>query len=102
MARATPILITPLARRKFDGNQLLDTHGLYAEAVRQLAKSEQVGLIDLSAISMDWLQALGPEASKLFYMHVPETATPDLQQADDTHLRARGAVQEACMVVAAW
>ncbi len=94
--------MTPLARRKFDGNQLLDTHGLYAQAIRQLAKSEQVALIDLTAISMDWLRALGPEASKLFYMHVPEARTPDLQQADDTHLHARGAVRVACMLVAAW
>ena len=34
---ATPILITPLARRKFDHGQLLDTHGLYSQAVRALA-----------------------------------------------------------------
>lgn len=98
----TPILITPLARRKFDGSQLLDTHGLYAEAIRQLAKAEGVGLIDLSVISMDWLRALGPEASKLFYMHVPEARTPTLEQADDTHLHERGAVQVACMIMAAW
>lgn len=98
----TPVLITPLARRKFDGSQLLDTHGLYAQAVRQLAKTEAVALIDLSAISMDWLRALGPEASKLFYMHVPEARTPALEQADDTHLHERGAVQVACMVMTAW
>lgn len=98
----TPILITPLARRKFDGSQLLDTHGLYAQATRQLAQQENVALIDLTAISMDWLRALGPEASTLYYMHVPEARTPELQQADDTHLHERGAVQVACMVLAAW
>ena len=99
---ATPILITPLARRKFDGGQLLDTHGLYAQAVRRLAEDEKVALIDLTTISMDWLRALGPEASKLFYMHVPEARTPTLEQADDTHLHARGAVQVACLVLARW
>ena len=36
---ATPILITPVARRKFDRGQLLDTHGLYTQAVRDLAAS---------------------------------------------------------------
>ena len=54
---ATPILITPLARRKFDHGQLLDTHGLYSQSVRDLARHEQVGLIDLNASSMDWLRA---------------------------------------------
>ena len=50
---ATPILITPLARRKFERgsklDQLLDTHGAYSIAVRELARREQLGLIDLDA-----------------------------------------------------
>jgi len=98
---ATPILITPLARRKFERgskiDQLLDTHGEYASAVRALAQREGVGLIDLNAASMAWLRALGDEASKPFFMHVPEQ-----QQADDTHLQERGAVLVACLVVAGW
>lgn len=94
---ATPILITPVARRKFDHGQLLDTHGLYAQAVRDLAAREHVGLIDLSASSMDWLRALGEEASKSYYMHVPAQ-----NQQDDTHFQQRGAVMVACLVVAGW
>jgi len=98
---ATPILVTPLARRKFERgskiDQLLDTHGAYAQAVRDLAARERVGLIDLDAMSMDWLRALGDEPSKAFYMHVPE-----LGQADDTHLRDHGAYAVACMVVRGW
>lgn len=94
---ATPILITPLARRKFDKTQLLDTHGLYAQAVRDLALRENVGLIDLNASSMAWLRALGDEASKPYFMHVPAQG-----QADDTHLQQRGAIAVACQVVAGW
>ncbi|QNN71140.1 GDSL-type esterase/lipase family protein [Thermomonas carbonis] len=98
---ATPILITPLARRKFERgskiDQLLDTHGAYSIAVRELAKREQVGLIDLDAASTAWLRALGDDASKPFYMHVPEQ-----KLADDTHLQARGATAVACLVVGAW
>ena len=94
---ATPILVTPLARRKFDHGQLLDTHGLYAQAVRQLAAREHVGLIDLNRDSMDWLRALGDGPSKAFYMHVPEQA-----QSDDTHLQRRGGFAVACLVVAGW
>jgi lysophospholipase L1-like esterase/mannose-6-phosphate isomerase-like protein (cupin superfamily) len=95
--RATPILVTPLARRKFDHGQLLDTHGLYAQSVRELARTEGVGLIDLNASSSDWLRALGDEPSKQFFMHVPEQG-----QADDTHLQARGAHAVACLVVQGW
>ena len=99
---ATPLLITPVARRKFDRGQLLDTHGLYAQAVRDLAAREELGLIDLNASSSDWLRALGDEPSKLFFMHVPEARTPDEAQTDDTHFQERGAVAVACLVVDAW
>lgn len=99
---ATPVLITPVARRKFDHGQLLDTHGLYAQAVRDLAAREQIGLIDLNASSMDWLRALGDAPSKLFFMHVPEARSPDQPQTDDTHFRERGAAAVACLVVAGW
>lgn len=99
---ATPILITPVARRKFDRGQLLDTHGLYAQAVRDLAARENLGLIDLNASSADWLRALGDEPSKLFFMHVPEAGTPDQAQTDDTHFQERGAVAMACLVVGGW
>jgi len=94
---ATPILITPLARRVFDHGQLLDTHGAYAIAVRELAQRERIGLIDLTATSMDWLRALGDEASRHYYMHVPEQ-----QQHDDTHLQWHGATAVACLVVDGW
>lgn len=94
---ATPILVTPVARRKFDRGQLLDTHGVYAQAVRDLAAREHVALIDLTALSMDWLRAQGDEASKPYFMHVPAQ-----QQTDDTHFQTRGAVMVACLVVAGW
>ena len=94
---AKPILVTPVARRKFDHGQLLDTHGLYAQAVRDLASRENVGLIDLTALSMDWLRAAGDEASKAYFMHVPEQG-----QQDDTHFQRRGAVMVACLVVRGW
>ncbi|HWU69828.1 MAG TPA: cupin domain-containing protein [Pseudoxanthomonas sp.] len=98
---ATPLLITPLARRKFEpgtrSSQLLDTHGVYAQAVRELAARERVGLIDLTAASMDWLRAQGDEPSKAYFMHVPAQ-----NQADDTHLQERGAVMAACLVVQGW
>lgn len=94
---ATPILITPLARRIFDHGQLLDTHGAYTDSMRALARREQVALIDLNARSSAWLRALGDEPSKRYFMHVPE-----LGQKDDTHLQWHGATAVACLVVDEW
>ena len=94
---ATPVLVTPVARRKFDGNQLLDTHGPYPQALRELARREQVPLVDLTISSMDWLRLLGDADSKPYFMHVPAQ-----KQADDTHFSAAGAHVVACLVAAGW
>jgi lysophospholipase L1-like esterase/mannose-6-phosphate isomerase-like protein (cupin superfamily) len=94
---AFPALITPVARRKFDHGQLLDTHGAYPAAMRALAARERVPLVDLTAASMDWLRALGDASSKPYYMHVPEQG-----QADDTHFSRAGAALVACLVVREW
>lgn len=99
---AQPVLVTPVARRKFDHGQLLDTHGAYPPAVRALAAREAVPLVDLATASMDWLRALGDEASKPYYMHVPERRTPEREQADDTHFSRAGATLVACLVVREW
>ncbi|HWS25806.1 MAG TPA: GDSL-type esterase/lipase family protein [Xanthomonadales bacterium] len=93
---ATPVLLTPVARRAFDdAGRALDTHLEYAAAVRTVAAEEKVVLIDLSQRSMDWLDALGPEASKAYYLH-----DPVIGLVDDTHFHHRGAVAIACLVVA--
>lgn len=94
---ATPVLVTPVARRKFDGTQLLDTHGPYPQAVRELARREGIALVDLADSSMDWLRALGDAASKPYYLHVPAQ-----KQADDTHFSTAGARVVACLVAAGW
>lgn len=94
-AGAMPVLLTPVARRVFDDHgRAVDTHGEYAAAVRALAAQEKVTLIDLSQRSMDWLDALGPEASKAQYLH-----DPLIGLADDTHFHHRGAVAIACLVL---
>lgn len=92
-AGATPVLLTPVARRAFDRDGVVvDTHRGYADAVRALARRERLALVDLGLLSMNWLRELGAEASKAYYLHLPGAA------ADDTHTHARGASAIACMV----
>lgn len=94
---AQPVLITPVARRKFDHGQLLDTHGAYPPAMRELAEREDVPLVDLATASKNWLRVLGDEPSKPYYMHVPAQG-----QTDDTHFSRAGATLVACLVVREW
>lgn len=94
---ATPVLVTPVARRIFDGKYLVDTHGLYPQAVRTLAQREGVALIDLWASSTDWVRGLGAQASRPYFMHVPAQG-----KADDTHFSRAGAEAVACLVAAGW
>src|SRR5690606_29332415 len=86
--RATPVLLTPVARREFDDNGALrDSHGAWADAVRRVAAEQQVALVDLDAASRRWLAALGVDGSLAYYLHDPAIAL-----ADNTHFHRRGAL----------
>ena len=91
---ANPVLATPTARRKFDDSgKLVDTHGDYVTAVRQLAAEQGVPLIDLNKRSDELLRREGPEQSKNIYIWVTAEEYPALPKGrqDDTHFCAFGA-----------
>jgi len=98
---AAPVLITPVQRRHFnDDGQLIDTHGPYLEAMKQVAEEEQVPLIDLAAKSKRLIEQLGDEESKRLFMRISpgeyEHYPNGLQ--DDTHFQERGAIRIAELV----
>lgn len=82
---AYPVLITPIARRLFDaaGSFLPGSHGEYPEAMRQLGKTENVPVADLTALTENFLAQLGDEASKPLFVW----------PVDNTHLKYDGAFQ---------
>lgn len=94
---ATPILVTPVARLLYDFGALLDTHGRYTLAMKQVAKEQDVQLIDLNASSMAWIRALGEQGAKPYFMFVPEQ-----NKADGTHFSVAGATAVACLVMRGW
>ncbi|MGE8250747.1 MAG: rhamnogalacturonan acetylesterase, partial [Stenotrophomonas bentonitica] len=94
---ATPVLITPVARLLYDFGSLLDTHGVYTQAVKALASREQVALIDLNDSSTRWIRALGEQGAKPYFMFVPEQ-----NKADGTHFSVAGATAVACLVMRDW
>lgn len=100
LAEAVPVLLTPICLRAFEGGVLQPAHGAYPEAIRTLARSRGVPLIDLYAMSFRAISDMGDEASRRLYMNVAPgeyPAYPDGQQ-DDVHTRYEGAALYARMV----
>ncbi|MDP2113394.1 MAG: rhamnogalacturonan acetylesterase, partial [Bacteroidota bacterium] len=93
-----PVLVTSTNRRRFDEHgKIINTLEEYPEAMRQLAKDENVPLIDLNAMSKVFYEALGPEISKKAFVHYPANSYPgqDKPLADDTHFNPYGAYELA-------
>jgi lysophospholipase L1-like esterase len=88
---ATPILFTPIVRRKFENGFLVDTHGNYPVVVRQLAAEMNVPLIDLQLLTVGAVTALGEETTKKIYLWTPPTDKFPQGRKDDTHLCVEGA-----------
>ncbi len=102
--KAIPILVTPVARRSFDANgKIVDTHGNYPVAMRQLAAAQHVQLIDLTALSMTYFQSLGPVGTKSIFFFINAGVSPDFPNAvaDNTHFQVNGAIQVAKLVTGA-
>jgi len=97
-----PVLVTSTNRRKFDENgKIINTLEEFPEAMRQLAKDENIPLIDLNAMSKAFYEALGVENSKKAFVHYPANSYPgqDKPLADDTHFNPYGAYELAKCVV---
>lgn len=86
-AGAYPVLITPIARRLFDGqgNFLPGSHGEYPAAMKRTAQEAGVPVIDLTAVTERFLAQLGDEPSKPLFVW----------PKDNTHLKPEGAVKMA-------
>jgi lysophospholipase L1-like esterase len=101
--KGIPILITPVARRKFDdAGKIVSTHEVYSELVRSVAKQLNVPLIDLDRKSQALLQQLGVENSKFLYNHLQPGEHPNYPEGkiDDTHFSELGARKMAEIVLA--
>ncbi len=73
---ATPVLVTSPQRRNFDAQgRIINTHGGYPQAVREVATEEQLSLIDLEAASRALYEALGPAQSPRLFANGGHDAT---------------------------
>jgi len=99
---ATPVLATPVARRKWnDAGQLVNTHGDYPEALRAVATEQKVPLLELNQLTAALEEGHGLEGSKRLHLWIPAGAyerKPDGWK-DDTHYSAYGADRVAALAV---
>ena len=89
-----PILCTSVVRRKFDAEgKLIDTHGDYIVATRQVAAEQNVPLLELNQLTQELVSEMGDEQSKRLYDWIPagEFSKYPKELKDDTHFNAFGA-----------
>ena len=79
--------------RMVEGDSLIDTHGLYRVAPRDVAQRMNVHFVDANQITHDLEQGLGTEASKklhMWFLPGTEPSEPKGKQ-DNTHYSVYGA-----------
>lgn len=96
--QAFPILLTPIVRRSFRNGVLQDTHGGYADAVRQVADSLKVPLIDMQKSTAKLVGDLGEKESVQLYNYVDSgNVNYPNGKKDNTHLNPNGADKIAAL-----
>lgn len=78
---------------KTEGDSLIDTHGLYRVAPRDVARRMNCHFVDANAITHELEQGLGTEASKKLHMwFLPDTEPSEPKgKQDNTHYNIYGA-----------
>jgi hypothetical protein len=89
-------------RRSFDNDgKIINTLLEYPDAVRQLAKEENVSLIDLNAMSKILYETWGVEQSVKAFVHYPANTFPNQTKPlqDNTHFNSYGGYELAKCVI---
>ncbi|MBB6053063.1 exo-alpha-sialidase [Armatimonas rosea] len=97
----TPVLLTPVMRRRFDPKgEFFDTHGVYPDLVREVAAATKVLLIDHHRLSEKVLRELGAEPSRKLFLQLKPGENPNYPKGveDNTHFNAEGAKVMAQLV----
>ena len=92
--KATPILLTPVSRRKFDDAGIAqETHKVYSQLVKEVAAAENVLFIDLDTKSRALYQEFGKDNSALLFLQLKAGEHPNYPdgKVDNTHFNELGA-----------
>lgn len=99
--KANPILLTPVSRRKFKEGKIQETHKEYSPLVIEVARQQNVPVIDADTKSRELLQKFGEEQSKLLFLQLVPGEHPNYPDGkiDNTHFNEMGARLIAQMVL---
>jgi len=100
--KAIPVLMTSMARRKFDAaGSIVGTHDVYAQITRDVAKEEGVVLFDMDKQTQQLYQQFGDEQSTLLFLQLKPGEHPNYPQGkeDNTHFNELGARMVAQLVL---
>lgn len=89
-----PVICTSVVRRRFDSKGVFqDSHGEYVELARQVAKDNNVTLIDMYEKSKELLIDLGKDQSVSLFLHIEagENKIFPEGKTDNTHFNEAGA-----------
>lgn len=91
---ATPLLLTSINRNGWSGSTVSDSHGAYPPAVRELAASLKVELIDLTALTKAYFERIGQAETKKLFLILTAGQSPNYPDGvtDNTHLQEKGAL----------
>ena len=92
--KATPVLLTPVTRRRFDSTgNVMQTHEVYSTLVRETAKEQNTILIDADEKTRALLQEFGKKDSKLLFLQLKPGEHPNYPEGkdDNTHFNELGA-----------
>ena len=98
---ATPVLITPVMRRKFEAaGKFVDQHGDYPGVVKEVAAAMNVALIDLHKSSEALIVKEGVEDSRRLFLNIPANHFKNYKgkEEDNTHFSEYGASSVASLV----
>jgi lysophospholipase L1-like esterase len=100
--KANAVLITPVSRMRFKDGRQQPTHEEYTAAVYEVAKQQNLPVIDLDKRSQELYQHLGEENTKLLFMQLAPGEHPAYPegQKDNTHFNEYGARRIAELVLA--
>jgi lysophospholipase L1-like esterase len=99
---AHPMLVTSMNRRNFTPEgKIVATLGDYPDALREVARSDKVPLVDLNAMSKTLFEAMGPDGTLKAFVHYPANTFPGQTEplADNTHFNSYGALELAKCIV---
>lgn len=90
---AVPVVCSSIVRRYFDASgNLIDTHGDYIKAAKEIAAETKTAYVDMEALTRKMVSGMGPSKSKEIYNFYGK-------RKDSTHLNVKGAKAVADLFV---